>query len=150
MTGLAQVPQSPKGRLSAPLNLNARALSSREISFNWFPPPGKPLGYKVRGEWIPGKSVGPLLQVFHTDICTEGVQVHTQKMEQVHPFWSPLSSLVNEGYARKIPGGFISLSITYDEVPRLSWPPISEEWHTTIPRATLVRDEEFLTYYVRI
>lgn len=59
-------------------------------------------------------------------------------------------SLVNEGYARKIPGGFISLSITYDEAPRLSWPPISEEWHTTIPRADLVRNKEFLTYYVRI
>ncbi|KAI1232350.1 Integrin beta-4, partial [Lamprotornis superbus] len=53
MTGLAQVPQSPKGRLSAPLNLNARALSSREISFNWFPPPGRPLGYKVK-YWIQG------------------------------------------------------------------------------------------------
>ncbi|XP_064251568.1 integrin beta-4 isoform X2 [Passer domesticus] len=53
MTGLAQVPQSPKGRLSAPLNPDARALSSREISFNWFPPPGKPLGYKVK-YWMQG------------------------------------------------------------------------------------------------
>ncbi|XP_027751439.1 integrin beta-4 isoform X3 [Empidonax traillii] len=53
MTGLGQVPQSPKGRLSAPLNPNARALSSREISFNWFPPLGKPLGYKVK-YWIQG------------------------------------------------------------------------------------------------
>ncbi|XP_032932727.1 integrin beta-4 isoform X1 [Catharus ustulatus] len=53
MTGLAQVPQSPKGRLSAPLNPSARALSSREISFNWFPPPGKLLGYKVK-YWIQG------------------------------------------------------------------------------------------------
>lgn len=152
MTGLAQVPQSPKGRLSAPLNPDARALSSREISFNWFPPPGKPLGYKVRGEWIPGKSVGPLLQVFHTDICTKGVQVHTQKREQVHPFWSPPSLkgplLVNEAYARKIPGGFISSSINYHEAPRLSWPPISEEWHTTNPRADLVRDKQFLTHHV--
>uniref|UniRef100_A0A8C0UY49 Integrin beta n=1 Tax=Cyanistes caeruleus TaxID=156563 RepID=A0A8C0UY49_CYACU len=53
MTGLGQVPQSPKGCLSAPLNPDARALSSREISFNWFPPPGKPLGYKVK-YWIQG------------------------------------------------------------------------------------------------
>uniref|UniRef100_A0A8C0UXQ7 Integrin beta n=1 Tax=Cyanistes caeruleus TaxID=156563 RepID=A0A8C0UXQ7_CYACU len=44
---------SPKGCLSAPLNPDARALSSREISFNWFPPPGKPLGYKVK-YWIQG------------------------------------------------------------------------------------------------
>uniref|UniRef100_U3JEA0 Integrin beta n=1 Tax=Ficedula albicollis TaxID=59894 RepID=U3JEA0_FICAL len=42
-----------QGRLSAPLNPNARALSSREISFTWFPPPGKPLGYKVK-YWIQG------------------------------------------------------------------------------------------------
>ncbi|XP_030361789.1 integrin beta-4 isoform X1 [Strigops habroptila] len=53
MTGLGQVSQSPKGRLSAPLNPNAKALSSREISFSWFPPPGKPLGYKVK-YWIQG------------------------------------------------------------------------------------------------
>ncbi|NWT43249.1 ITB4 protein, partial [Chroicocephalus maculipennis] len=53
MTGLGQVSQSPKGRLSAPLNPNADALSSREIRFNWFPPPGKPLGYKVK-YWIQG------------------------------------------------------------------------------------------------
>uniref|UniRef100_A0A8C3J100 Integrin subunit beta 4 n=1 Tax=Calidris pygmaea TaxID=425635 RepID=A0A8C3J100_9CHAR len=55
MTGLGQVSQSPKGRLSAPLNPNANALSSREIRFNWFPPPGKPLGYKVK-YWIQGDS----------------------------------------------------------------------------------------------
>ncbi|NXV48461.1 ITB4 protein, partial [Uria aalge] len=53
MTGLGQVSQSPKGRLSAPLNPNADALNSREIRFNWFPPPGKPLGYKVK-YWIQG------------------------------------------------------------------------------------------------
>ncbi|XP_064322937.1 integrin beta-4 [Phalacrocorax carbo] len=53
MTGLSQVSQSPKGRLSAPLNPSAHALSSREIRFSWFPPPGKPLGYKVK-YWIQG------------------------------------------------------------------------------------------------
>ncbi|NXS39389.1 ITB4 protein, partial [Balaeniceps rex] len=53
MTGLSQVSQSPKGRLSAPFNPNAHALSSREIRFSWFPPPGKPLGYKVK-YWIQG------------------------------------------------------------------------------------------------
>ncbi|NXW55084.1 ITB4 protein, partial [Eurystomus gularis] len=53
MTGMSQVSQSPKGRLSSPLNPNAHALSSREIRFSWFPPPGKPLGYKVK-YWIQG------------------------------------------------------------------------------------------------
>uniref|UniRef100_A0A8B9IA93 Integrin beta n=1 Tax=Anser brachyrhynchus TaxID=132585 RepID=A0A8B9IA93_9AVES len=47
------VTQSPKGRLGAPLNPNAQALSSRKIRFSWFPPPGKPLGYKVK-YWIQG------------------------------------------------------------------------------------------------
>ncbi|NXL86999.1 ITB4 protein, partial [Alectura lathami] len=51
LTGMGQVTQSPKGRLSAPLNPNAQALSSRKIHFSWFPPPGKPLGYKVK-YWI--------------------------------------------------------------------------------------------------
>ncbi|NXN91936.1 ITB4 protein, partial [Rhinopomastus cyanomelas] len=53
MTGMSQVSQSPKGLLSAPLNPSAHALSSREIRFNWFPPPGKPLGYKVK-YWVQG------------------------------------------------------------------------------------------------
>ncbi|NXX54571.1 ITB4 protein, partial [Scopus umbretta] len=53
MTGLSQVSQTPKGRLSAPLNPKAHALSSREIRFSWLPPPGKPLGYKVK-YWIQG------------------------------------------------------------------------------------------------
>lgn len=55
LTGMGQLTQSPKGRLSAPLNPSAQALSSKEIHFSWFPPTGKPLGYKVRGEWIPGE-----------------------------------------------------------------------------------------------
>ncbi|NXN12602.1 ITB4 protein, partial [Indicator maculatus] len=50
---MSQVSQSPKGRLSAPLNPNAHALGSRAIRFCWFPPPGKPLGYKVK-YWIQG------------------------------------------------------------------------------------------------
>ncbi|OXB81117.1 UNVERIFIED_CONTAM: hypothetical protein H355_005047 [Colinus virginianus] len=53
LTGMGQLTQSPKGRLSAPLNLSAQALSSKEIHFSWFPPPGKPLGYKVK-YWVQG------------------------------------------------------------------------------------------------
>uniref|UniRef100_A0A8C2UIH2 Integrin beta n=1 Tax=Coturnix japonica TaxID=93934 RepID=A0A8C2UIH2_COTJA len=45
---------SPKGRLSAPLNPSAQALSSKEIRFSWFPPTGKPLGYKVK-YWVQGE-----------------------------------------------------------------------------------------------
>ncbi|NXJ14487.1 ITB4 protein, partial [Odontophorus gujanensis] len=53
LTGMGQLTQSPKGRLSAPLNLSAQALSSKEIHFSWFPPSGKPLGYKVK-YWVQG------------------------------------------------------------------------------------------------
>ncbi|XP_068769517.1 integrin beta-4 isoform X5 [Struthio camelus] len=53
LAGQSQVAQSPKGRLNAPLNPNAQALSSRKIRFSWFPPPGKPQGYKVK-YWIQG------------------------------------------------------------------------------------------------
>nr|XP_008162121.1 integrin beta-4 isoform X3 [Chrysemys picta bellii] len=51
--GLGQFPQSSRGKLGAPLNPNAQALSSRKIRFNWLPPPGKPTGYKVK-YWIQG------------------------------------------------------------------------------------------------
>ncbi|NXJ19162.1 ITB4 protein, partial [Dicrurus megarhynchus] len=77
MTGLGQVPQSPKGRLSAPLNPDARALSSREISFNWFPPPGKPLGYKVK-YWIQGD---PESEAHLIDVKTPSAQ-----LSNLYPF----------------------------------------------------------------
>ncbi|XP_030390390.1 integrin beta-4 isoform X3 [Gopherus evgoodei] len=48
-----QFPQSPRGKLGAPLSPNAQALNSRKIRFNWLPPPGKPIGYKVK-YWIQG------------------------------------------------------------------------------------------------
>uniref|UniRef100_A0ACB8ELA4 Integrin beta-4 n=1 Tax=Sphaerodactylus townsendi TaxID=933632 RepID=A0ACB8ELA4_9SAUR len=53
MTGLGQLPVSPRSRLGAPLNPNAQALNSRKIRFNWLPPPGKVAGYKVK-YWIQG------------------------------------------------------------------------------------------------
>ncbi|KAM4761772.1 integrin beta-4 isoform 2-T2 [Cyanocitta cristata] len=77
MSGLSQVPQSPKGRLSAPLNPDARALSSREISFNWFPPPGKPLGYKVK-YWIQGD---PESEAHLIDVKTPSAQ-----LSNLYPF----------------------------------------------------------------
>uniref|UniRef100_A0A8D2LMR5 Integrin beta n=1 Tax=Varanus komodoensis TaxID=61221 RepID=A0A8D2LMR5_VARKO len=43
----------PRSILGAPINPNAQALSSRKIRFNWIPPPGKPVGYKVK-YWIQG------------------------------------------------------------------------------------------------
>lgn len=39
--------QSPRGKIGAPINLNAQAISARKIRLNWIPPSGKPAGYKV-------------------------------------------------------------------------------------------------------
>ncbi|XP_029456359.1 integrin beta-4 isoform X2 [Rhinatrema bivittatum] len=50
---LTQSVESPRGKLGAPINLNAQALSARKIRLNWLPPPGKPTGYKVK-YWIQG------------------------------------------------------------------------------------------------
>ncbi|XP_040294729.1 integrin beta-4 isoform X2 [Bufo bufo] len=51
-----QALQSPRGKLGAPINLNAQAISARKIRLNWVPPPGgKVAGYRVR-YWIQGDS----------------------------------------------------------------------------------------------
>lgn len=47
---------SPRGKIGAPINLNAQAISARKIRLNWVPPPGgKAAGYKIR-YWIQGDS----------------------------------------------------------------------------------------------
>ncbi|XP_073444037.1 integrin beta-4 isoform X4 [Dendrobates tinctorius] len=51
-----QALQSPRGKIGAPVNLNAQAISARKIRLNWVPPPGgRAAGYKVR-HWIQGDS----------------------------------------------------------------------------------------------
>ncbi|KAM9837621.1 integrin beta-4 [Aulostomus maculatus] len=44
---------SPGGRLLAPANPKAKATGPRNIRLNWDPPPGNPMGYKVK-YWIYG------------------------------------------------------------------------------------------------
>ncbi|XP_059180647.1 integrin beta-4 [Centropristis striata] len=44
---------SPGGHLLSPANLKAKATGPRKIHLNWDPPPGNPLGYKVK-YWIYG------------------------------------------------------------------------------------------------
>ncbi|XP_006886431.1 PREDICTED: integrin beta-4 [Elephantulus edwardii] len=46
-------PSVIRGDPAAPQNPNAKAAGSRKIHFNWLPPPGKPMGYKVK-YWIQG------------------------------------------------------------------------------------------------
>ncbi|XP_071967987.1 integrin beta-4 isoform X2 [Engystomops pustulosus] len=51
-----QALSSPRGKMGAPINLNAQAISARKIRLNWVPPPGgKAVGYRVR-YWIQGDS----------------------------------------------------------------------------------------------
>ncbi|KAG8565718.1 hypothetical protein GDO81_012956 [Engystomops pustulosus] len=51
-----QALSSPRGKMGAPINLNAQAVSARKIRLNWVPPPGgKAVGYRVR-YWIQGDS----------------------------------------------------------------------------------------------
>uniref|UniRef100_A0A671XFI0 Integrin beta n=1 Tax=Sparus aurata TaxID=8175 RepID=A0A671XFI0_SPAAU len=48
-----QKASSPTGYLPAPGNPNAKATGPRNIHLNWDPPPGNPMGYKVK-YWIYG------------------------------------------------------------------------------------------------
>ncbi|CAL8304419.1 unnamed protein product [Lota lota] len=50
---LNQKSTSPGGRLMAPLNPKAKATGPKKIQASWDPPPGNPMGYKVR-YWIYG------------------------------------------------------------------------------------------------
>lgn len=95
LTGMGQVTQSPKGRLGAPLNPNAQALSSRKIRLSWFPPPGKPLGYKVRGEsGSQGRMWGPSCVCCTCMVtCAEGMGRRDPKEGASSPFLAPLRGI---------------------------------------------------------
>lgn len=53
MSFVNQMSTSPGGRLLSPGNPRAKATGPRNIHLNWDPPPGNPLGYKVK-YWIYG------------------------------------------------------------------------------------------------
>ncbi|KAJ7427466.1 Integrin beta-4 [Willisornis vidua] len=128
MTGLGQVPQSPKGRPSAPLNPDARALSSREISFNWFPPPGKPLGYKVK-YWIQGD---PESEAHLIDVKTPSAE-----LSNLYPFCDyemqvcaynalgegPYSDIIHCRTLEEVPSepGRLAFNVVSSTVTQLSW-----------------------------
>ncbi|XP_071430127.1 integrin beta-4 isoform X1 [Pithys albifrons albifrons] len=128
MTGLGQVPQSPKGRPSAPLNPDARALSSREINFNWFPPPGKPLGYKVK-YWIQGD---PESEAHLIDVKTPSAE-----LSNLYPFCDyemqvcaynalgegPYSDIIHCRTLEEVPSepGRLAFNVVSSTVTQLSW-----------------------------
>ncbi|KAK2528467.1 Itgb4 [Columba guinea] len=128
MTGLSQVSQSPKGRLSAPLNPNAHALSAREIRFSWFPPPGKPLGYKVK-YWIQGD---PESEAHLID-----VKAPSAELSNLYPFCDyemqvcaynalgegPYSDIIHCRTLEDVPSepGRLAFNVVSSTVTQLSW-----------------------------
>ncbi|OPJ88589.1 integrin beta-4 isoform A [Patagioenas fasciata monilis] len=128
MTGVGQVSQSPKGRLSAPLNPNAHALSSREIRFSWFPPPGKPLGYKVK-YWIQGD---PESEAHLID-----VKAPSAELSNLYPFCDyemqvcaynalgegPYSDIIHCRTLEDVPSepGRLAFNVVSSTVTQLSW-----------------------------
>uniref|UniRef100_A0A8C6JLU5 Integrin beta n=1 Tax=Melopsittacus undulatus TaxID=13146 RepID=A0A8C6JLU5_MELUD len=128
MTGLGQVSQSPKGRLSAPLNPNANALSSREISFSWFPPPGKPLGYKVK-YWIQGdpESEAHLIDVKAPSVELSNLYPFCDYEMQVSAYNAmgegPYSDIIHCRTLEDVPSepGRLAFNVVSSTVTQLSW-----------------------------
>ncbi|XP_053308888.1 integrin beta-4 isoform X1 [Spea bombifrons] len=69
--------QSPRGKIGAPINLNAQAISARKIRLNWMPPAGKISGYKVR-YWIQGDS--------ESDATVLDTKVPSAELENLYPY----------------------------------------------------------------
>ncbi|NXG51545.1 ITB4 protein, partial [Psilopogon haemacephalus] len=128
MTGMGQVSQSPKGRLSAPLNPNAHALGSREIRFSWFPPPGKPLGYKVK-YWIQGdpESEAHLIDVKSPSAELSNLYPFCDYEMQVCAYNAmgegPYSDIVHCQTLEEVPSepGRLAFNVVSSTVTQLSW-----------------------------
>ncbi|XP_019398126.1 PREDICTED: integrin beta-4 isoform X3 [Crocodylus porosus] len=126
--GLGQVPQSPKGKISAPLNPNAQALNSRKIRFNWLPPPGKPLGYKVK-YWIQGDP--------ESEARLIDSKVPSTELSNLYPFCDyemqvsaynsmgqgPYSNVIHCRTLEEVPSepGRLAFNVVSSTVTQLSW-----------------------------
>uniref|UniRef100_A0A5F9D518 Integrin beta n=1 Tax=Oryctolagus cuniculus TaxID=9986 RepID=A0A5F9D518_RABIT len=118
----------PRGDLGAPQNPNAKATGSRKIHFNWLPPPGKPLGYRVK-YWIQGDpeseahlldSEAPSVELtnlypycdYDMKVCAYGAQGE-----------GPYSSLVSCRTQQEVPSepGRLAFNVISSTVTQLSW-----------------------------
>uniref|UniRef100_A0A8C5L898 Integrin beta n=1 Tax=Jaculus jaculus TaxID=51337 RepID=A0A8C5L898_JACJA len=114
--------------LGAPQNPNAKAAGSRKIHFNWLPPPGKPMGYRVR-YWIQGDSESeahlldskvPSVELtnlypycdYEMKVCAYGAQGE-----------GPYSSLVSCRTHQEVPSepGRLAFNVVSSTVTQLSW-----------------------------
>uniref|UniRef100_A0A2K5JL46 Integrin beta n=1 Tax=Colobus angolensis palliatus TaxID=336983 RepID=A0A2K5JL46_COLAP len=123
---LSQPP--PHGDLGAPQNPNAKAAGSRKIHFNWLPPSGKPMGYRVK-YWIQGDSESeahlldskvPSVELtnlypyceYEMKVCAYGAQGE-----------GPYSSLVSCRTHQEVPSepGRLAFNVVSSTVTQLSW-----------------------------
>ncbi|EHB10767.1 Integrin beta-4 [Heterocephalus glaber] len=121
-------PPSPRGDLGVPQNPNAKAAGSRKIHFNWLPPPGKPMGYRVK-YWIQGDSESeahlldskvPSVELtnlypycdYEMKVCAYGAQGE-----------GPYSSLVSCRTHQEVPSepGRLAFNVVSSTVTQLSW-----------------------------
>ncbi|KAM7334592.1 hypothetical protein ACRRTK_007912 [Alexandromys fortis] len=121
-------PPPARGDLGAPQNPNAKAAGSRKIHFNWLPPPGKPMGYRVK-YWIQGDSESeahlldskvPSVELtnlypycdYEMKVCAYGAQGE-----------GPYSSLVSCRTHQEVPSepGRLAFNVVSSTVTQLSW-----------------------------
>ncbi|KAM5274133.1 integrin beta-4 isoform 2-T2 [Ctenodactylus gundi] len=117
-----------RGDLGAPQNPNAKAIGSRKIHFNWLPPPGKPLGYRVK-YWIQGDS--------EADAHLLDSKVPSVELTNLYPYCDyemrvcaygaqgegPYSSLVSCRTHQEVPSepGRLAFNVVSSTVTQLSW-----------------------------
>ncbi|KAM6163519.1 LOW QUALITY PROTEIN: integrin beta-4 [Rhynchocyon petersi] len=121
-------PSLVRGDPSAPQNPNAKAAGSRKIHFNWLPPPGKPMGYKVK-YWIQGDS--------EADAQVVDSKVPSVELTNLYPYCdyemkvcaygphgeSPYSPVVACRTHQEVPSepGRLAFNVVSSTVTQLSW-----------------------------
>ncbi|KAJ6660314.1 hypothetical protein lerEdw1_017737, partial [Lerista edwardsae] len=121
-------PEAVGGKIGAPLNPNAQALTSKKIRFNWLPPPGKPAGYKVK-YWIQGDP--------ESDAHLLDSKVPSAELTNLYPYCDyemqscaysstgegPFSEVVHCRTLEDIPSepGRLAFNVVSSTVTQLSW-----------------------------
>ncbi|XP_005407543.1 PREDICTED: integrin beta-4 isoform X4 [Chinchilla lanigera] len=121
-------PPPPRGDLGAPQNPNAKAAGSRKIHFNWLPPPGKPMGYRVK-YWIQGdpESEAHLLDSKVPSVELTNLYPYCDYEMKVCAYGAqgegPYSSLVSCRTHQEVPSepGRLAFNVVSSTVTQLSW-----------------------------
>ncbi|KAM4844603.1 integrin beta-4 isoform 2-T2 [Thomomys bottae] len=119
---------SARGDQGAPQNPNAKAAGSRKIHFNWLPPPGKPLGYRVK-YWIQGdsESEAHLIDSKVPSVELTNLYPYCDYEMRVCAYGSqgegPYSSVVSCRTHQEVPSepGRLAFNVVSSTVTQLSW-----------------------------